>query len=322
MYTDHSAVHAILDAQHPSGKHAHWWTKVYGWGVKEVKIKYRPGKTNGNADALSRCPHAPPPGVGVAEDEYQVAQIDGDAVVGEVTGGDGVVDEVSIGQLLCAEPGPTQPRCFGEEQRKDLGLLEMFRFLEEGVLPADVDRARKLTLLDSSYTIVNAVLYHLDTKSDHFKQVVFPNHLRRQIMEEAHQGPMAAHFSGRLFQTLRRRWWLSGMYSDAKKFVRGCPDYAVVSGGGRVSRPPLNPIPVSRPFQIIGVDVMDLPITSQGNKHVVFQNLFTKWPMVYAVPDQRSEYIVKILVDEVIPFCGIPEALLSDRRTSLLTSRM
>ena len=55
VYTDHSAVRAILDTPNPSGKHARWWTKVYGRGVKEVKIKYRPGKSNQNADALSRC---------------------------------------------------------------------------------------------------------------------------------------------------------------------------------------------------------------------------------------------------------------------------
>ncbi len=31
----------------------------------------------------------------------------------------------------------------------------------------------------------------------------------------------------------------------------------------------LHPIPVHRPFQIVGVDVMDLPVTTNGNKHVV-----------------------------------------------------
>jgi len=42
-------------------------------------------------------------------------------------------------------------------------------------------------------------------------------------------------------------------------------------------RPPLYPIPVKRPFQIVGVDIVDLPITTAGNKHViVFQDYFTK----------------------------------------------
>ena len=51
------------------------------------------------------------------------------------------------------------------------------------------------------------------------------------------------------------------MFADAQRFVRGCPECAVVSGGGRVVCPYLQPIPVSRPFQIIGVDMLTI---SQG----------------------------------------------------------
>ena len=53
VYTDHTAVKAILETPNPSGKHARWWTKVDGSGVGSVQINYRPGKMNGNADALS-----------------------------------------------------------------------------------------------------------------------------------------------------------------------------------------------------------------------------------------------------------------------------
>jgi len=58
VHTDHSAVKAVLETPSPSGKHARWWTKVFGSGVKKLDIVYRAGKENGNADALSRarCP--------------------------------------------------------------------------------------------------------------------------------------------------------------------------------------------------------------------------------------------------------------------------
>ena len=68
---------------------------------------------------------------------------------------------------------------------------------------------------------------------------------------------------------------------------------------------------------------MDLPCTESGNKHVVvFQVMFTKWPMVYAVPDQKIERITKLLCEEIVPFFGVPEALLSDRGTNLLSHLM
>ena len=43
VYTDHSAVNAVFETSNPSGKHARWWTRVYGSGVKNVTIKYRLG---------------------------------------------------------------------------------------------------------------------------------------------------------------------------------------------------------------------------------------------------------------------------------------
>ena len=143
-------------------------------------------------------------------------------------------------------------------------------------------------------------------------------------MEESHRGPMGAHFSGnRLFNTLARHWWWEGMFSEAVQYARNCPECATVSGGGRVTRPPLHPIPVNRPFQIVGVDIMELPKTTLGNKYVlVFQDFLTKWPMAYPIPDQKSWRIADILVREVVPFFGVPENLLSDRGANLLSHLM
>lgn len=79
------------------------------------------------------------------------------------------------------------------------------------------------------------------------------------------------------------------MFEDACKYARACTECAVMTGNGRVLRPQLHPIPVSRSFQILGIDVMDLPLTERGNRHaVVIQDLFTKWPFVIAVPDQKA----------------------------------
>ena len=64
---------------------------------------------------------------------------------------------------------------------------------------------------------------------------------------------------------------------------------------------------------------MDLPQTKRGNKHVlVIQDFLTKWPWVFPIPDQKTSRIVEIFVQEIIPMCGVPECLLSDRGTNLL----
>ena len=75
VYTDHTAVKSVLEAANQSGKHARWWTRVYGRGIKEVTIRYRAGRENINADALSRSPKLPAPEVGIAQNEVQVSSM-------------------------------------------------------------------------------------------------------------------------------------------------------------------------------------------------------------------------------------------------------
>ncbi len=62
-----------------------------------------------------------------------------------------------------------------------------------------------------------------------------------------------------------------------------------------MNRPPLHPIPVQKPFQIVGLDVMHLPKTAADHKHVVvFQDYLTKWPLVFPVSGQKAVTIVKL----------------------------
>ena len=113
------------------------------------------------------------------------------------------------------------------------------------------------------------------------------------------------------------------MYHDTQQLVKNCPECAIVSGNGCQIPLLLQPIPVQRPFQIVGMDIMELPVTSRGNRYVLaFQDYLTKWPMVYAMPDQKSHRIARLLVDKIVPFYGVPESLLSDRGANLLSHLM
>ena len=70
--------------------------------------------------------------------------------------------------------------------------------------------------------------------------------------------------------------------------------------------------PVSRPFQIVSVD--------QSWQQV--QHFHTKWPFAIPATDKKSHRIAELLVTEVIPLFGVPEVLLSDKGTNLLSHLM
>ena len=314
IYTDHAAIRAVLETPKPSAKHARWWTKVYGSGIKNLKIAYRPGRANANADALSRGPQGTAPVEGIGEDEYQIFAIQSE------------LENTTIPELLQRSITAIQPEGFSTEQRRDPELLDIINHVERGELPTDPEKARRITLLSTQFSLVDDILYLIDTqnKGSPRVRVAVPKHLQEQLMQEQHRGLMGAHFSGnRLFGVLSSQWWWKGMHGDAMRFARNCPEYTIVSGGGRVCWPPLHPIPVKRPFQIFWVDIMDLPTTQQGNKHVVvFQDYLTKWPLVFPVPDQRSERLAHLVAEEVVPMFGVPECLLSDRGANLLAHLM
>ena len=98
---------------------------------------------------------------------------------------------------------------------------------------------------------------------------------------------------------------------------------------GRQIQPLLTPIPVSRPFDRVGVDVIQLPKTIKENKYaVVFMDYLTKWPEVFATSDQPDSsyyWSLTLLIEHVIPRHGVPAELLSNRGKaflSCLTSEM
>lgn len=72
---------------------------------------------------------------------------------------------------------------FGEEQRNDPDVKEILDFLEQGTLPEDNKKARRIALQESLLAIVDGILYSVDLKHNNQKRVVMPRQLREQILK-------------------------------------------------------------------------------------------------------------------------------------------
>ena len=186
--------------------------------------------------------------------------------------------DINISTLLQAGPMASTSASFSKEQEKDAQVREVIQFLKTKVLPTDPKRAKRIASQQSLFVILDNVLYYVDPKRDHRLCIVVPKHLRDQILGETHRGLMSGHFSGkRTFSALPCHWWWDNMYVDTMKYVDSCPECTITAGTGRHYKPPLHPIPVSRSFQIVGADLMELPRTRRGNKYViVLQDYLTK----------------------------------------------
>ena len=250
----------------------------------DLEICYWPGRVNSNVDALSRAP------VGGGEvpsetTEVQVAQVSAASEVMQQP-----PSELRELQLACKEVGP------------------MLLYVQEGMVP---ESGIIKCCVDRVFQLLEGVLYYVDPSVK----------LRQKLLKEVHGGAFAGHFAVKgTYEKLNHRYWWNGMYADVYAFCKGCLVCSAYGGGGKKTRPPLKSIPVGDPFERVGVDLMEMPLTERGNRYViVFLDYLTKWVEAYPLSEQTSKTIARVLVDMVICRHGVPQQLLSDRGATLLS---
>ena len=291
VYTDHAACTSLLNTPRPSGKLARWALAIQ---EMNLVIKHKSGKSNTNADALSRSPIATVCAVGAST----------------------TLPEDDENDMLTPKLGQIQTA-----QREDTSLCLICEYLEHNALPIDEKDAKRLVLESRYYELIQGVLYYEPPTSPGNLCVVVPTSLRSVILQEAHSGSLAGHFAfKKVYNRVRRYYWWRGMRAVVYHYCRRCLVCASRKGTGKPIRPPLSPIPVGGPFHRVGVDVLQLPLTTSGNRYVVcFLDYLTKWVEAFAIPDQRAETIARLFVENVVCRHGIPEELLSDRGTNFMS---
>ena len=187
-----------------------------------------------------------------------------------------------------------------QEQWSDSDLLPLIEYLEIGKLPVDEQISKKIVAESPKFDLIDGVLYFEYPSSRDPWYIVVPKHLR-QTLEESHSGQFAGHFAEKVYDCLRHYYWWKGTRSDVGRHCRGCLTCVTRKGWWKSTQPPLNPIPVGGPFHRLGVDVLQLPLTRNGNQYVVvFADYLTKWIKAFPVPDQSAETIAKPLVEEIV----------------------
>ena len=284
VFTDHAPVRSLLYNTRATGKLARWADAIAEF---DIEICYKPGHQNANADALSRSP-------------IQSTEEDSSLEVAQVATVNGMTASEEDKELIAL-------------QKADPILLPIIDSLLK-------DEANN----DPKFVLIDGLLYFSVGNEGNRLRICVPAAKKEELMQKYHSGPFAGHFSHKaLYRVLSQWYWWKGMFQDTQVHCRSCLTCATYGGASKRLKPPLMPIPVGGPFHRVGVDIMELPLTIHGNKYVVvFVDYLTKWVEAFPVADQTSETIAALLVDEIICRHGVPETLLSDRGTNLLSNLM
>ena len=321
--SDHSSLQWLLNFKEPEGQVARWLESLSEY---DFKVEHRPGVRHGNADGLSRMPCrqcgragqecSAPDGSRAKRsanrrttpEDFEPVQANNEAV-----------------RLIELQPRWTTEE-FREAQRADPDLMPFLGAFETQQKPstnetADWPRAARRLLADwERLKLVDGVLrrvwFDAQGRESHDQSVV-PRKLVAEILQQAHDNPVAGHMGEkRTLLRARAQFFWVGMAADVRDWCRSCR-----TCGGRRPPPsaphhPMQRQVVSAPLQRVALDIMGPldPPTSNGNRYLlVVVDYLTKWVEAMPMKDQTAETCAQHFVTDFVCRLGIPEQLHSDQ---------
>lgn len=287
IHTDHSSLTWLFKTKDLTGKFARWVLYLQGF---QFDIVHRAGRENQNADALSRIQE----------------------------------------QTVCTANNNTyKPQKIGQLQRSDPELVQLIQFLESGQpYTAPVCSELSEDNSDNFFLDEDLVLFRHTNAAlpyDPVAALVVPKHLRKEILYQYHDSPLAGHLGfDKTYEKIKLRYYWPKMYSQVKDWVATCEQCNKRKRNYAYKPAPLQPIPVGQPFDRVSLDLMGpFKETPRGNKHIlVIVDAKTKWVESCALKATDSQQIATAFFDLIITRYGAPHTILTDRGANLISALM
>ncbi|CAG5897368.1 unnamed protein product [Menidia menidia] len=278
----------------------------------------RDGARHKNADALSRRPVSPDP-------------VDPNApATGPVTVASLETSDHSPSADVEAESLLVYSLCGGGAelqslQREDPDIGTVLAWLEQGKVrrPRKVPRdcsagLRKLWTEFHRLSVMEGLLCRTvvtDTTGQKRVQTVVPASMVPELLQQLHGGPAAAHFSAeRVWEKARQSCYWPFMLRDIRRWCEQCRACQTRRSPVPGPKAPMGGAQVSRPLQRVAADILELPMTSRGNRYIlVVEDYFTKFVSLYALPNQTAHSVARCLFEDYVLVHGVPEILHSDQ---------
>lgn len=299
--TDHAALKWLLEFKNPEGQVARWIEQLQEY---DFVIEHRSGKSHGNADALSRrpCPD---------DCKHCLRQEDKDCV--KMLRTDTVNEEWSDDVMQ-------------EAQQEDRDIQPIYDWISAGASKPKWCEVAPMSTVTKSYwaqweslVMHNRVLCRkwesVNGKDAHL-QVVVPRKRVSDVLRFFHDGASGGHLGvKRTLMKIRQRFYWINCREDVEAWCRRCTSCSSVKGPHTRSRGALKVYNVGAPWERIALDVAGpFPTSDRGNKYIlVVMDYFTKWPEVFAIPNQEAVTVAETVVAEVFCRYGVPLEIHSDQ---------
>ena len=279
----------------------------------DFELKYRSGRSNRNADALSRQ-HSPGPsdmaamlpGTPIPEPLQQALKVS-KAVITQAT------------VTVLPEKTPDDIRTL---QQADPVIQEVQRYWEQGRRPSYMERQQlaspALILLRQWGRLAKRgdILYRQTFRPDGAEpifQLLLPAVLVPEVLTQVHQehGHQGVE---RTLALLRSRCYWPGMSTEVAQWCQACERCQVAKNNQPATRTPMGHLLASRPNEILAIDYTLLEPARNGLENVlVMTDVFSKYTLAIPTRDQHASTVAHVLVVEWFSKFGVPARIHSDQ---------
>ena len=205
-------------------------------------------------------------------------------------------------------------------QQSDPVLKTVLQQMTSKIAPTHSGNWRKFPLkryyqIWSQLTLHQSVLYRkvkTPTMPSEKLLLVVPTSLRRQLLKNAHDKAGHQGAERTMARLSEGAYWV-GIGKDVHNYCTHCVTCQRTKAVS-TQPAPLHPVVASRPWELVAVDILKVPMSRQGNQYMlVVQDYFSKWPFAIPLSDQTAGKIARALKDQVFTLVGPPQRLHSDQ---------